>query len=409
MTANRQQSQYARLCALVGVMLLMQAAASAPTPLYVVYQRMWRFSAATTTLIFAIFVIGLLASLLVFGELSDYVGRRPVLLIAITIEAGAILLFIAADGVAMLLIARALQGIATGIALPPLGAALVDTDPHRARTVNGVAPIGGLAVGSLVCGAFVQYGPDPRQLIWQVLLGMLAVAFVVVMTLPESVLRRRPAPGILVPRIAIPHRLRRSVFALIPIIVASWALGGLYLSLGPSTAAAVFGIDNHFPGGLVATLLCGTGAVVAYAVRRAENARRMAVLPLLVGTAVTLIGIRSDSIVLAVVGTIVAGIGYGASGLATLGALAKLAGPADKAERGALFAAAYCVAYLAFSIPAVAAGIAASHIGLSDTVTAYSVLVIAITLAAYARPTGATLDNADTAQPTHAPKAPLGQ
>jgi MFS family permease len=384
----QRRSRHFRLYAIVGVMLLVQAAASAPTPLYVVYQRLWRFSAATTTLIFAIFVIGLLVALLVFGELSDYVGRRPVLLTALAIEAGAILLFIMADGVAMLLVARALQGIATGIALPALGAALVDADPQRARTINGVAPIGGLAIGSLVCGAFAQYGPDPTHLIWQVLLGAIGVAFVVVMVLPASTTRRRPPARILIPRIAIPHRLRRDVFALIPIIVASWALGGLYLSLGPSTAAVVFGIGNHFLGGLVATLLCGTGAVVAYAVRRTGNARRIAIIPLLVGTAVTLIGIRGDSIVLAIAGTIVAGIGYGASGLATLGALAKLAGPADKAERGALFAAAYSVAYLAFSVPAVAAGIAANHIGLSDTVTAYSVLVIAITLAACARPSG---------------------
>lgn len=384
----QQRTGYLRLCAIVGVMLLMQAAAGAPTPLYVVYQRLWNFSAATTTVIFAIFVVGLLGSLLVFGELSDYIGRRPMLLTALVIEAGAIMLFITANDVAMLLVARALQGIATGIALPALGAALVDTDAQRARTVNGVAPIAGLAAGSLVCGAFVQYGPDPTRLIWEVLLGLLALAFVVVVLLPESVRRHRPAPAILIPRVAIPPRLRRDVFALIPIIVASWALGGLYLSLGPSTAAAVFGIGDHFLGGLVATLLCGPGAIVAFAVRRTGNARRIAVVPLLLGTAVALIGVRHDSIGLAILGTIIAGIGYGASGAATLGALAGLAGPAAKAERGALFAAAYSVAYLAFSVPAVAAGFAANRFGLTDTITAYSVLVIALCIAGSATRAG---------------------
>lgn len=375
-------SRPARLCTIVGVMLLVQAAASAPTPLYVVYQRRWQFAASTTTLIFAIFVIGLLCSLLVFGELSDYVGRRPVLLAGIAMEAVAVLLFIAVDGVPMLLIARALQGIATGIALPALGAALVDTDPRRAGTVNGIAPIAGLAIGSLVCGAFAQYGPDPTQLIWWVLLGATAIAFVLVRALPESAARGRFAPDVLVPRIAVPQRLRRDVRALIPVIVASWALGGLYLSLGPSTAAAAFGIGNHFVGGLVATLLCGTGAVVAYGVRGRDNVLQIAVVALSLGTALTLVGVGTGSIEVAVVGTVVAGIGYGASGLATLGALAKLAGPADKAERGALFAAAYCVAYLAFSVPAVAAGFAANRFGLTDTVTAYAVAVIAITLCA---------------------------
>lgn len=375
----QQRSRRFPLYAIVGVMLLMQAAASAPTPLYGVYQRMWRFSAATTTLVFAIFAVGLLSSLLVFGELSDHVGRRPVLLAAIAIEAGAILLFIAADGVAMLLIARALQGIATGIALPALGAALVDTDPRRAQTVNGVAPIGGLAIGSLVCGVFVQYGPHPTQLIWRVLLGAMAIAFVVVIVLPESATRRRPQLNLLVPRIAIPHRLRRSVFALIPIIVASWALGGLYLSLGPATTAAIFHITNRFIGGLVATVLCGTGAISAFALRKSAHAKRLCVIPLAIGTAIALIGILTGAIAWAVAGTVIAGIGYGASGLATFGALGKIAGPA---ERGALFAAAYSVAYLAFSVPAVAAGYATTKFGLPRTIEAYSVLVIAVTLLA---------------------------
>jgi hypothetical protein len=186
--------------------------------------------------------------------------------------------------------------------------------------------------------------------------------------------------------LGVPSRLRENVYALFPIIVASWALGGLYLSLGPSAAATLFGISDHFVGGLVATLLCGTGAVSAFVLHRSSGTRvlRMSVLLLAAGTALTLLGALTGSVVSAIAGTVVAGIGYGGSGLATFGAIAKLAGPASPAERGELFAVAYTVAYLAFSVPALAAGYATTLVGLHATIVVYSCLVILVGLAAFA-------------------------
>ena len=78
--------------------------------------------------------------------------------------------------------------------------------------------------------------------------------------MPETSARRPGAIASLVPVLGIPARLRRDVLSLVPIIVASWALGGLYLSLGPSVAAGIFGLSNHLIGGFVVTLLCGAGA-----------------------------------------------------------------------------------------------------------------------------------------------------
>jgi MFS family permease len=102
--------------------VLFAAAASAPSPLYVVYQQEWGFSGTTLTVVFAVYVLALILSLLVLGALSDHVGRRPVLAAAITLEAVALVLFIVADGVPVLLLARIAQGIATGAALTTLGA-----------------------------------------------------------------------------------------------------------------------------------------------------------------------------------------------------------------------------------------------------------------------------------------------
>src|SRR3954447_11258987 len=83
--------------------------AGAPTPLYVVYQERYGFSAIVLTLIFAVYVLALLVTLVFAGCVSDEAGRRPVLLIALAIQAIGMALFLVADGTAWLLSARAVQ------------------------------------------------------------------------------------------------------------------------------------------------------------------------------------------------------------------------------------------------------------------------------------------------------------
>jgi hypothetical protein len=171
------------------------------------------------------------------------------------------------------------------------------------------------------------------------------------------------------------------VWTIIPIMVASWALGGLYMSLGPSVAASLFGLNSQLIGGLVVTLLCGTGAVTAYVLRDWPTARVLdtgAVL-LTAGTALTLGGVLAHSVVLAGAGTLLAGVGFGASALAAFGTLARLAAPE---QRGELFAVAYTIAYLAFSLPAVFAGFASASVGLRSTALVYGLGVVALGLTA---------------------------
>lgn len=359
------------------------AASSAPTPLYVVYQQRFVFTETTLTLVFAVYVLALIVTLLVVGALSDHVGRRPVLLGAIGLEIVSLVLFLVADGVGVLLVARVVQGVATGAATTALPATLVDTEPVRGRAglVNGVAPLAGLAFGALGCGVLVEFGPAPTQLVWAVLIAGMVLAGAVVVAMPETIERRPGALASLRPRVGVPPRIRRPFVAIVPILVASWALGGLYLSLGPSVASGLFGLRSHLIGGLVVTMLCGTGAVTAFALRRRTPARVTvpAALLLAVGTAVTLVGPPTGSVALAAVGTLVAGVGFGAAAYGTFGTLAGLAHPH---ERGMLFATAYTIAYLSFSVPAVVAGAAATAFGLRVTAEVYGVAVAVIALAA---------------------------
>jgi MFS family permease len=373
--------------ATTAIFVLFAAAASAPTPLYVVYQKAWGFSTSTLTVIFAVYVLGLIGSLLVLGGLSDHVGRRPILGAAIALEAVAFILFITAGDVMVLLVARVAQGIATGAAFSTLSATLVDLNPPhspgRAGLVNGVAPISGLALGSLGCGALVQFAPAPTHLVFAVLLAGTVFAAVAVARMAETSPRRPGAIAALTPIVGIPPRLRPDVYAIVPIIVASWALGGLYLSLGPSVAASLFGLSNHVIGGLVVTLLCGAGAVTAVALRTWPPNRALGIsaVMLSVGTALTLAGVETHTVALAGAGTLVAGVGFGASALASFGTLSRIAAPGERSE---LFAVALVIAYLAFSLPALAAGVATTSFGLRTTTVVYSLGVVALGLLALA-------------------------
>lgn len=375
----------AAFAAIAAILVLFTSASSVPSPLYVVYQQEWGFSPVTLTIVFAVYVVGLLGSLLVVGALSDHIGRRPVLIAAIALEAVALVLFIVADNVTVLAAARIAQGIATGAALTTLGAALVDLNPAHAPTragvVNGVAPLSGLAAGALGCGALVQFAPAPTHLVYALLLGGMALAALAIAFMPETSARRPGWLSSLKPRVGIPPRLRAEVYAILPILAASWALGGLYLSLGPSVAASLFDLHSNLVGGLVVTLLCGTGAATAFALRGWPVDRVLVVAGglLAAGTVLTLAGVESDLAILAGGGTIVAGVGFGAAALGCFGTLARLAAPA---ERGELFAVALVIAYLAFSLPAVAAGFATNEFGLHVTADVYGSVVVVLSLAA---------------------------
>jgi hypothetical protein len=266
-----------------------------------------------------------------------------------------------------------------------LGASLVDLNPPhapgRAGLINGIAPVSGLAVGALGCGALVQYAPGPTHFVYALLLFGMVLAALVVAWMPETSVRRPGGAASLKPRLGVPARLRTDVLALSPIIVASWALGGLYMSLGPSVAAGVFGLSSHLIGGLVVTLLCGTGATTSFLLRKRPTPQVLALAGtmLTIGTGTSIVGVEVSNIVLAGVGTVLSGIGFGASALASFGTLALLAAPH---ERGELFAVALVIAYAAFSVPAVVAGLAAGSVGLHTTVLVYGLVVALLGAAA---------------------------
>lgn len=384
------------------ILVLLMLSSSVPSALYVLYQQRWGLSSGTVTVVFALYAVTVLGGLLLFGSLSDTLGRRPVLGAALVLAIVSMALFAGAQGPGLLLAARAVQGLAVGLATGAMGAALLElTPPARpalGAQVNSAGPTVGIGLGGLGAGLLVQYAPAPTVLSYLLLIGAFAV------TLAGVVRMRESAPGAGGPFRVVPHRIRvpaaaRGRFAVLVLtIVAVWSVGGFYLSLGPHLALSLLHSTNHLVGGATVALLAGAATGAQLLLGRTE-ALRTAVLGLcglLAGLALVLSALGLGSAPLFLVATAVLGCGWGAAFLGSFRALSALA---DPAHRGELTAAVYVFAYLAMSVPAVLAGMLTDIHGLHRTSVGFMVavagvcapaLIVTLRLSARVRAEGST-------------------
>ncbi|MQA72931.1 MAG: MFS transporter [Solirubrobacterales bacterium] len=366
-----------------GIITLALFASATPTPLYGDYAARWHFSTVTLTSVYATYAVGVLAALLLIGRLSDELGRRPVLIGALIALLGSTVLFMAAQSVAWLFAARALQGLATGAALGAAGAALLDLHPRgdarQAALVNGVGSAAGLGFGALVSSLLVQLAPDPRVTPYAVLFGLFAVALVGTLALPEPV-ARAARPRLRPQRPRIPRAVRTPFVIASGGVIASWSIGGVYLSLAPSLATDMLHSTSHLVGGAAIFALGGTGALSQAAFRNLDTDRAIGggLLALALGMAITVAALSPESAPLFFAGSIVAGAGFG---VAFMGAVRAVSTASPPDQRAAVMSAFYIVAYVSISIPAVIAGFVAAELGLEPTFRIFGAAVIALALA----------------------------
>jgi MFS family permease len=382
--AARGPSRSTAFWSVAALLVLVLAASGVPSPLYRVYQERFGFSSGVLTTVFAVYAFALLVALLVVGALSDHVGRRPVLAGALVLQAGAMVLFLLADGVGWLLAARVVQGLATGAMTGALGAALLDfqrSDRPLGPLVNSASPGLGLSLGAVGAGLLVEFVPAPTDWVFGVLTGVFLLSAVGVLLLPESSPRTAGALASLRPQVHVPRPQRPAFLVVLPCLAATWALGGLYASLGPSLVAGVFGVDDHLVGSLLILALNGTGLVGSLAVRGVAPDRAMVVGALIfaVGVAGTVGALLSGSLAFFFVAAVVSGFGFGS---AFLGAMATVTRGVVPGERAGLLSSVFVVSYVMFSVPAIAAGIAAGRIGLERTAEIYGAAVIVLALSA---------------------------
>lgn len=354
-------------------------AAGAPSPLFVRYQQEWHFTDWTLTVAFAIYALTLLSTLLVAGSLSDHIGRRPVLVGALVLQVAAMVIFVVAPSIGWIVVARAVQGAATGVATSTFTATIIEFAPERHRRlgtlISSITPMGALALGALVSGVAAQFSQNPGAIVFGALSLFFVGAIIVLIASPETVSRRAGAVRSLVPRLRVTRAVQPEFFAALPVITAAWMLSGLFLGLAPSIDSAVFRIDSGLVNGVVVALQPATSAVVGILLGGMGHRRSITTgaVVSVAGAAITVLSVVGGVFWLLLVGVVLSGAGIGWVFPAVLRVISPLTEAHQRAE---VFAAIYLVAYLAYGAPVLVAGELVDLIGLRTTVAGYGAVVV---------------------------------
>ncbi|HEY2507670.1 MAG TPA: MFS transporter [Streptosporangiaceae bacterium] len=350
-----------------------------PTPLYVIYEARFHFSSGLTTIIYAAYAVGVLVALLLAGRSSDQVGRRPVLAAALAFSGVSTVVFIVAPALGWLFVGRVLSGISAGLVTGTATAALTDnyqgSSARRPSMVATMANMGGLGLGPLVAGLFAQFGPDPTALVFEVYLGVLAVAAIGLILVPETVGDRQKL-SLRFTGLGIPKAGRNEFIAAGVAGFAAFSLLGLFSALTPSFLGNILHQHSHAVGGAVVFAAFATAALTQLLLARYPS-RTVIVVGLavfLVALALIVAALSLASLAVFLIGTIVSGVAVGAVFIGSLSIANRLA-PAEL--RGRVASTYFVFAYVGLIIPVVGVGIGSQFEG-----DFRAVLVCAIVLAA---------------------------
>ncbi|MGO4690135.1 MFS transporter [Glaciibacter sp. 2TAF33] len=358
-------------------------AAGALTPLLVAYKHQWDFPPAMLNIAFAVYAIGFLAAALTLGSLSDYIGRRPVLIGALILQLISNVLFLVAADISWVIAGRIVQGIASGAATSAFTAALVElapADKKRLGTILGsVSLTGGLAVGSVLAGLTIQLTPSANTIVFIILIALTVLGGVTVVASPETVVRTTGAARSLIPRITIPAAAREEFYASAPVVAGVWMLAGLSGGLAPNMVRSVFHLDSGFLGGVAGFVAPAVSTIIGLAFAKVESRRAMTIgiYASLLGGAGIIGGVFAGSLMIMFIGQAIAGVAFGASFTAALQLTFPLVAPH---QRAGIVAAIYVVSYFAFGVPIVIEGQLIEPLGEIPAVVCYTALTLLLAL-----------------------------
>jgi MFS family permease len=346
--------------------LIVMAGTTLPTPLYALYRARFGFSELMVTVIFATYAAGVIVALLLFGRLSDDIGRRRALLPGLVLSGLSAVAFLLAHGLALLLVGRLLSGLSAGIFTGTATAALIDLAPSgaqgRATLVATMVNMGGLGLGPLLAGLLVQWGPWPLRLTFWVDLALVAVALAGVLAVPESPMRDRRL-RIRPQALGVPPQVRGVFVEAALAGFAGFAVLGMFTAVSPAFLAGLLHQHSHVLLGVVVFAVFAASTIGQLALARVPGA---AALPLgsaglVIGALVVAASLLASSLGLLVAGGIVAGLGQGLSFRAGLTAINAQA-PED--QRASVASSFFVIAYVALSIPVIGVGVLTQTAGL---------------------------------------------
>ncbi|MFB9449965.1 MFS transporter [Dactylosporangium vinaceum] len=333
-----------------------------PTPLWAIYQRHDGYSTIAVTIAFAAYAFGVILSLFLAGHVSDWLGRRRILLPAVLLEAVSAVLFLTSTGFGVVIVARVLSGLGIGMITATATAHLSELhakarpDASRARgdLVATVANLGGFAFGPVVSGLLAQYVGAPLRTPYLVFLGLLLAAALAVALAPETVAAtaRRYRPQ----RVGVPAAARPRYFAAATGAFASLSVLGLFTSLAPAFVAGTLHHPSRALAGAVASLVFGSGAVAQVLLRRRSIRAQLGtgLLLIVLGLATVTAAVWTASLTAFLLGGVLAGAGAGAL---LKGGISTVVDLAPAGIRGEALAGLFLGGYLGLAVPVLGLGV----------------------------------------------------
>jgi MFS family permease len=339
---------------------------AAPAMTYRLYAEQWHLTPTVTTGVFAVYPIVVVAVLVGFGDLSDHIGRRLVMLLGLGASLIGTLLFAVAPDVLWLFAGRALTGIGVGLTAGTATAALVDFSAEglskRAASVTTAAQAFGFTGALLLGGALTQYAPWPTHLGFWVLFALIALLFVATWFLPRRF--GEPASGRWQPKSpAIPAGLRSTFAISASAVTTAYTHGVLILSVGGQVSHDLVRSSNALVNGAALSLFAITSGVVGIAARRLrpQTAMLWGALASVASMVLLALAVARHELSILLAATAIAGVGYS---LLVVGGLALLGGAVPERQRGGVLSALYLFAYLSLGTVALGLGVVATERGL---------------------------------------------
>ncbi|MCX5384855.1 MFS transporter [Streptomyces sp. NBC_00083] len=353
---------------------------NAATPLYVLWQRDIGFSKGTLTVIFAFYIVGLIGSLLVSGVVSDRLGRKPVLLPALTLAVAACVIFATASSVAALIVARLFTGIAVGAVVSAGMAAVTDVAgqgrKRLAALLASCAMVFGAGLGPLLAGILSERVPAPTVTVFGVESVLLATAILAVLRMPV----RRPAKAAKGAWVRVPGvprgnglQLTLGIAAFAPGITAT----SFVLSLGPSLLSGLLGTTSRIVAGAMAfaMFLAATGVQFAVQKLRRHTILTAGAVSTTLSMITLIIAVQTSSVPVLIASALLAGTGQGMGQLGGLSLLNHSVPPQQLAEANA---ALNVGGYIPAGILPVSAGYLSDAVGLTNGATIFGTVLMGL-------------------------------
>jgi MFS family permease len=360
-SADHRRSAGIRLAFLSAAVSLVAsfAAAAAPIPLYNVYRAEDGFTNPGIAMAIVTYSLGTMVGLLVLGRLSNHLGRRATGVLSLALLLLGCLLLLNVHDIGILLAARLLMGVGTGLASSSLTSYIVDAAPEEPRWLASVAssqgPMLGLTIGAIASGAMVQFGQWPRQLIFLVCGGLLLLSAVLIAASPETAAPRPGAWRSLLPKLGVPARVRPLLPAAGSIFISTWATGAFYQVFVPALLEDQLHTGSPLVLGLVFACYMASSVLGAPLGGRlsALTAQRGGMIVFVAGMNSAAAAIYNSSLPVFIAATIVAGMGQGIAVSAATRGLLEGSGIEDRAP---IFSVIYLLCYGGATILSLIAG-----------------------------------------------------